>query len=150
MATRKRSSKRSPPRPPRAPPSPPPIVDSRLVQGVALFNAREFFHYHDVLEQLWLATPARERSRDFYRGLIQAAIAFHHWSRKNQPGALTLYRSSSAYLKKYLPAWLGVDVAQFLAQYTELFQWLRRHRVPYDPRLAPTIRWVGGRAPHTL
>ena len=98
-----------------------------------------------MLEGLWLTTPQTDRSRNFYKGLIQAAVAFYHWSRKNQPGALSLYRSSSQYLKAYVPQWLGLDVAQFLAQYAELFQWLRRHRVPYDARLVPVLRWVRSR-----
>jgi hypothetical protein len=114
------------------------------VRGVELFNARRFFEAHDTLETLWLATPQADRSRNFYRGLIQAAVACYHWSHRNQPGALTLYRSSRDYLIRYQPRWLGLDVAGFLAAYNELFQWLRRHRLPYDPRLVPALRWTHG------
>ncbi|MBI4342242.1 MAG: DUF309 domain-containing protein [Candidatus Omnitrophica bacterium] len=120
-----------------AAPSP---ADPRLAEGLALFNHRRFFECHEVLERLWLDTAGRER--DFYKGLIQAAVAFYHWSRRNPAGAMSLYRSSSRYLKKYRPACLGVDVEGFLPQYTELFQWLRRHHLPYDPRLVPAIRWT--------
>ena len=55
---------------------------------------------------------------------------------------MSLYRSSSRYLRKYRPAYAGVDVDGFLQAYTELFGWLRRHRTPYDARLAPIIRWT--------
>ena len=89
---------------------------------------------------MWLETTGRER--DFYKGLIQAAVAFYHWSRRNPGGAISLYRSSSRYLKKYRPACLGVDVEEFLRRYTELFAWLRRHHLPYDPRLVPVIRYI--------
>jgi predicted metal-dependent hydrolase len=107
---------------------------------VALYNHRQFFECHEVLEQAWL--QAEGRPKDFYKGLIQAAVAFHHWSRGNLPGAMSLYRSSSRYLRKYLPAFLGIDVAGFFSSYTELFGWLRRHSTRYDPRLVPPIRWI--------
>ena len=115
-------------------------VDPRLIEGVALFNHRQFFRCHEVLEQMWLRTEGRPR--DFYKGLIQAAVAFYHWSRNNPGGAMSLYRSSSKYLPKYLPTYLDVDVAKFFQQYRELFTWLRRHPTRYDARLVPTICWT--------
>jgi predicted metal-dependent hydrolase len=111
-----------------------------LVEGITLFNHRQFYAAHDTIEQLWLATRGPER--DLYRGLIQAAVACHHWSRGNRGGALTLFRSSSRHLAKYGPDCFGVDVAGFLRRYTELFEWLRRHRTRYDARLVPTIGWL--------
>lgn len=91
-----------------------------------------------MLEQVWLGTS--DGSKDFYKGLIQAAVAFYHWSKGNLPGALTLARSASRYLARYRPAFLDVDVEQFHAQFSELFRWLRRHRQRYDPYLVPVIR----------
>ncbi len=111
-----------------------------MLEGVALFNHHQFFRCHEVLEQLWLHTEGRPRK--FYQGLIQAAVAFYHWSRDNLGGAMSLYRSSSQYLRAYQPEYLGVDVGQFLTQYTELFGWLRRHHTRYDVRLVPTLRWA--------
>ena len=93
-----------------------------------------------MLESLWLKTEGR--SRDFYKGLIQAAVACYHWSRGNLGGAMSLYRSSSRYLRKYRPEFLGVDVEGFHARYTELFRWLGRHPMRYEARLVPAIRWA--------
>jgi hypothetical protein len=118
---------------------PRPIVDPRLIEGIELFNHRQFFAAHDTLERLWLET--HDASRRFYQGLIQAAVAFHHWSQGNLPGAVSLYRSSRDRLRPYEPEHLGVDVAQFLRHYTELFNWVRRHPARYDARLVPAIRW---------
>ena len=123
------------PRPSRFPGAP----DSRLVDGINLYNHHQYYAAHDTIEQLWLATRGPER--DFYRGLIQAAVACYHWSRGNRRGAMTLFRSSSRHLKKYRPDCFGVDVAGFLQRYTELFNWLRRHRTRYDARLVPTLTW---------
>ena len=110
------------------------------MEGLALYNSHRFFECHEVLERLWLETEGRPR--DFYKGVIQAAVAFHHWSRGNVGGAMSLYRSSSRYLRKYTPAFLGVDVSGFLRRYGELFGWLRRHHVRYDAHLVPPLRWV--------
>ena len=114
-------------------------MDPRLIEGIELFNHRRYFECHEVLERAWLTTEGR--ARDFYKGLIQAAVACYHWSRSNLGGAMSLYRSSSRYLKRYRPEHLGVDVEGFLRRYTELFTWLRRHRTRYDPRLVPTLSW---------
>ena len=108
-----------PAKPRAAPPSPLPALDPRLVEGIALFNQRQFYSSHDTLEQLWLQTEGRPR--EFYQGLIQAAVACYHWSKGNLPGALSLYQSSRDHLARYRPAFLGVDVDGFLARYTELF-----------------------------
>ena len=122
----------------------PTAVDPHLVEGIALYNHHRFFECHEVLEQRWLRTTGV--SKDFYKGLIQAAVACFHWSRGNLPGALTLARSASRYLKRYRPVCCGVDVEGFVTQFSELFQWLRRHRQRYDPRLVPVIRWVTPRS----
>ena len=115
-------------------------MDPRLIEGIELFNHRHYFECHEVLERAWLTTEGR--ARDFYKGLIQAAVAIHHWSRGNRNGALSLFRTSSRYLRQYRPAYLGVDVETFLQQYTDLFGWLRRHRMAYEPGVVPTIRWL--------
>ncbi|MBI3087794.1 MAG: DUF309 domain-containing protein [Candidatus Omnitrophica bacterium] len=115
-------------------------ADPRLREGIALYNHHRFFECHEVLERLWLDTTGP--AKDFYKGLIQAAVAFHHWSKGNPAGAKTLARSAAGYLKRYPPDYLGVDVGRFVAQFAELFQWLRRHRHAYDAHLVPTIQWA--------
>lgn len=122
-------------------PTPSPI-DPRLSEGVALYNHHRFFECHETLERLWLETHGA--SKDFYKGLIQAAVAFHHWSKGNDAGAQTLARSSARYLKRYAPVYLGLDVQKFLTSFSELFQWLRRHRQRYDSHLVPVMQWVKG------
>lgn len=112
-------------------------LDPLLQEGIALFNHRQFFECHEVLEQRWKAT--HDHSKDFYKGLIQAAVAFHHWSKGNLAGALTLAKSASKYLRRYEPSHAGVDVSGFLAQFSEMFQWLRHHHQRYDANLVPLL-----------
>ena len=108
---------------------------------MALYQAGKFFECHEVLEQLWKNTSARPKN--FYKGLIQAAVACYHWSKGNLAGALTLARSASKYLKGYTPVYCGLDVEDFVRQFSELFTWLRRHPQRFDPRLVPPLRWIG-------
>ena len=55
-----------------------------LAHGIALFNRSEYFEAHEVLENVWRAAPA-ERKR-FLQGLVQCAVAFHHYSTGNRVG----------------------------------------------------------------
>lgn len=115
-------------------------IDSRLVEGVALYHAQRFFECHEVLEVLWQDTNGR--LKDFYKGLIHAAVACHHWSKGNLPGALTLARSASSYLARYGPVSCGLDVDGFRKRFSELFAWLRRHPQRFDPHLVPPLQWA--------
>ena len=49
--------------------------DSLYLQGIAYFNACEFFEAHEVWEDLWKSYSGDLRL--FYKGLIQAAVALH-------------------------------------------------------------------------
>jgi len=52
-----------------------------------------------VLEDLWaVEVPPL---RDYYKGLIQIAVAVCHWERGNGSGARGLYRSGMDYLAVY-------------------------------------------------
>ncbi len=87
-------------------------LDERFIRGIELFNDEEFFECHEVIEDLWLAT--QDEYKDFYKGVIQAAVALHHLTRGNLSGAKKLYGTSSKYLKKYLPKTLGLNVEKLL------------------------------------
>ncbi|KAJ6921538.1 hypothetical protein NC652_015453 [Populus alba x Populus x berolinensis] len=45
-------------------------------QAAALFNKREYYKCHDVLEALWI--KAEEPTRTLYHGILQCAVGFHH------------------------------------------------------------------------
>jgi predicted metal-dependent hydrolase len=95
-------------------------LPAEYLDGIRLFNAREFFDCHDVLEELWTDFIGPER--EFYKGLIQAAVALHHFSEGNAHGARKLYRSSSSYLAPYQPQTRGLDVTRFLEQFERCFR----------------------------
>jgi uncharacterized protein len=53
-------------------------------RGISLFNQTKFFEAHEVLEDVWRAAPAAEKK--FLQGMVQIAVAFHHYSTGNRIG----------------------------------------------------------------
>ncbi len=87
--------------------------------GIAHFNDCDFYESHEVWEALW--TDYQGPSRKFYQGLIQAAVALHHFGNGNIRGARKLYYSTRSYLEPYRPWHMGLDLEQFLAQFEQCF-----------------------------
>jgi predicted metal-dependent hydrolase len=93
---------------------------SRLyLQGIEHFNACDFYESHEVWEDLW--ADEQGPSRKFYQGLIQTAVALHHFGNGNIRGARKLYYSSRSYLEPYRPWYLGLDVDKFLLEFERCF-----------------------------
>ena len=54
------------------------------LRGISLFNNAEFFDAHEALEDVWRAAPPKNKK--FCQGLVQVAVAFHHYSTGNRVG----------------------------------------------------------------
>jgi uncharacterized protein len=87
--------------------------------GIEHFNTCEFFEAHEVWEELW--TEESGGSRKFYQGLIQVAVALHHFGNGNLRGAKKLNVGCRKYLDPYRPAHLGLDLEKFLAELDNCF-----------------------------
>lgn len=116
--------------------------DPLYLQGVAYFNACEFFEAHEVWEDLWKNYSGDLRL--FYKGLIQAAVALHHFGNGNIRGARKVYRSSRGYLDAYRPVAMGLDVGSFLARFDECFAEVDANdeefpKIDINPELIPEI-----------
>jgi len=83
-------------------------------QGVAQFNAQEFYACHDTLEDLWM--EALDPDRTFYQGVLQIAVALYHRSHGNVKGAMTLLGEGIGRLGSYQPAYGGLEVTQLLTE----------------------------------
>jgi len=82
---------------------------AELLQAIKEFNGGLWFECHETLEELWVG--AKGELRDFYQGLLQLAVAQHHWRNGNFKGALTLLRGGAELLSRVAPVRQGVDVA---------------------------------------
>jgi predicted metal-dependent hydrolase len=112
--------------------------------GVSLFNSREFFEAHEVLEDLWNECPNEDRR--FYQAVLQAAVALHHFGNGNLRGAAKLYGTAKAYMDPYPNPHHGLNKEVFWqamsACFADVFKegqdMLRRDLRP-DSAMIPTI-----------
>jgi hypothetical protein len=81
-------------------------------RGIRLFNEGRFFDAHEVLEDVWRAAPAQEKK--FLQGLIQLAVAFHHYSTGNTVGACSVMKRAARNLSGYPERYLGVELSPLL------------------------------------
>jgi uncharacterized protein len=61
----------------------------KLDEGIALFNSGRFFECHEALEDVWRELRGDERR--WMQGIIQVAVALHHYSTGNLAGARSLF-----------------------------------------------------------
>lgn len=113
-------------------------IARELERAAELFNAEQFHEAHEVLDELW--EQAAQRDSDFFKGLIQACIALHHYQLGNPDGARKLYSGCRQYLGPYLPSHRGVDVARFLADMQASFTPLLRARPGAEPPYEALVR----------
>ncbi|XP_011069981.1 uncharacterized protein LOC105155746 [Sesamum indicum] len=55
-------------------------------EAVLLFNTRDYYKCHDVLEALW--NKSQEPTRTLVHGILQCAVGFHHLFNQNHKGAM--------------------------------------------------------------
>ncbi len=95
-----------------------------MLLAIRQFNSGQWYECHETLEALWLEEPGEVR--DFYQGLVQIAIALHHWRNGNFNGALKLLDGGGGYLKRVATPCLWVDVAELIRQVTRVRDELQR------------------------
>lgn len=86
----------------------------KFLEGVRLFNEREFFECHDAFEELWF----EERGSDklFLQGLIQAAVACYHASNENWKGAGSQFAKSLEKLERYPEDHFNMNISEVVSQ----------------------------------
>ncbi len=86
--------------------------------GLELLNQGSYFHAHDVLEEVW--REVRDESRPFYQGVVQVAIAMHHFSKANLAGAQSVLGKARRNLEPFPAVFGGIDLADLRRQ---LYEW---------------------------
>jgi len=118
------------------------VLEEAYLEYVELFNDREFYDCHEVLEELWLdyEGPARR----YYQGLIHLASAYLLLMRGKMRGCRARFESTLAYFQDYPDEYLQLNLAP-LRENVKL--WLARLEaagpdtvVPYVDADVPVIR----------
>ena len=116
----------------------------QLLQGIREFNRGDWFECHETVEDLWIGEVGEVR--DFYQGLIQIAVALHHWRNGNFGGAVSLLKGGAGYLRAVADRCQWVDVAGLIADSDRMrvaLEELGSERMEsLDPALLPLIRTV--------
>ncbi|MBI3735815.1 DUF309 domain-containing protein [Candidatus Sumerlaeota bacterium] len=86
-------------------------MDERYLKFFELFNERDFYECHEVLEDLWMETQAEERP--YYQGLIQTATAFYHLENGNLAGARKLFTTGLRYLDPFPDRYLDFNLGEY-------------------------------------
>jgi predicted metal-dependent hydrolase len=86
-------------------------MDARLREGIRLFNDRQFFASHEVLEHFYQDTEAE--NKPFLEGLIQLAAAFRMYSDFGEvKGSVRMIYQALIRFENFQPAFLQVRVAE--------------------------------------
>lgn len=116
----------------------------QLLQGIREFNNRKWFECHETVEDLWIGETGEVR--DFYQGIIQIAVALHHWRNGNFGGAVNLLKGGAGYLCKVSGPCQWVDVAALISDAGRMQGALEElgeeHMAELDPGYIPTIKTV--------
>ncbi|MSS71527.1 MAG: DUF309 domain-containing protein [Candidatus Latescibacteria bacterium] len=113
-----------------------------LGQGIQEFNEGFYFEAHDTLEEAWHGI--RDVHRAFYHGLIQMATGLYHLTGENLKGAESQIEAGLRKLLPFQPAYLGVEVSEFVRRMGDVLEAIRaarsggsgRSEIPSFPRLS--------------
>jgi predicted metal-dependent hydrolase len=94
--------------------------EHEYLHGIALFNQGKFFDAHEVLEDVWRAAPHEEKK--IWQGLIQVAVALHHYSTGNLVGMRSVLVRAMKNLSRHPRNFHGVEVSRLLQSLTDWLQ----------------------------
>jgi hypothetical protein len=116
----------------------------QMLLAIRQFNNREWYDCHETIEELWLGESGE--MKDFLQGVLQIAVALHHWRNGNHGGAVSLLVSGSNYLKRVSDVCLWVDVPALIADAEKVriaLEELGKERITeLDPTLILRIKTV--------
>jgi len=81
--------------------------------AISQFNNQDWFECHETLEELWSGETGEKR--ELYQGILQIAVALHHWKSRNFGGAMSLFTSGMNHLGRVRPLSQLVDVTRLIA-----------------------------------
>jgi uncharacterized protein len=123
---------------------------SEWLQGIAEFNAGEYYACHDTLEALWM--DSIDPDKRFYQGVLQIAVACYHLHNRNWRGAVTLLGEGIGRLPYYQPVYAGIDVTGLIGDSSNLLKILQSigtdgigdfvDRLAQDFTLLPVVRFA--------
>jgi len=97
---------------------------AQMIHAFEQFNRVEYWEQHETLEAIWRAEQD-ESIRNFYKGILQIGVGFHHLARRNYNGVVKVLARGIDYLKPYAPTCMGVDVQRLIDEATRVLEQVR-------------------------
>jgi predicted metal-dependent hydrolase len=97
------------------------LPDPRLLEGLRLLQAREWYQAHEEIEDAWRDTPPGEL-RECLQGVIQLCVALEHLRRGNALGCHNVAGRARARLEALPPVVAGMRVHEWLAALETFFE----------------------------
>jgi predicted metal-dependent hydrolase len=85
-------------------------LPDKALEGLELFNKRQYFDAHEALETAW--RDETRPIRNLYRGILQAAVVYLHLTNRNYPGVIKVYQRCQKWLEMWPETCRGVSVGQ--------------------------------------
>jgi len=112
-------------------------MDSRLREGINLFNEGRFFESHEVCETLY--REAEEQDKPFLEGLVQLSAACRMIADFGEiKGPVKLIYQALIRFENYQPTYSGVKVADLITAMESWAKELEAGRIK-DPKPIPRI-----------
>ena len=92
-----------------------------MIYAFEQFNRGEYWHQHETLEAVWRAEQD-ESIRNFYKGILQVGVGFHHITRRNYRGAVKVLARGIDYLRPYAPRCMSVDIQRLIDEATNVLE----------------------------
>jgi len=93
--------------------------DPRVLEGMRLLSARQWYAAHESIEAAWRDAEGDERA--FLQGLIHVAVSFEQLRRGNPRGALSQWDKAQPKLGLIAPRPYGIDVTTWRAEIDSFF-----------------------------
>lgn len=118
-------------------------IHPKAIEGMYLFNLRNFFEAHEELEIAW--NEEKGEVRDLYRGILQVAVTYLHITRGNYDGAIKVYKRSQRWLEGWNDVCKGINIKQFQADARNVMnevEQLGKEKIgEFDISLFKKIQW---------
>jgi predicted metal-dependent hydrolase len=119
------------------------ILPPKVVEGLELFNRKQFFEAHEELEDAWRVEKGEIRY--LYQGVLQAAVAYFHITRGNYEGGIRMYERCMKLLKNYPNVCMGINVGKLKHDLNNVIQELQKlgmERIKeFDTSLFKDVEW---------
>lgn len=91
----------------------------RYLLFIEYFNKRKYMSAQSTLGEEWLDEAGADKN--FYSGLIQAAVALYHLTSDDPSMAIKTYQKARDLLAPYGDRHLGIDLKRLLVEFKALF-----------------------------